>query len=119
MWNGPEALIAFNAPPAQRGRITGIYQTALGAVLAAGPFVPGVLPLSPDALTLLAVGLLVSGWLMTAGTGVGALRASHAGAASSSLVAAIRQAPALVLLACAASAGAATLMALRLAQQLR
>jgi MFS family permease len=101
VWNGTEALIAFNAPPAQRGRITGIYQTALGAVLAAGPFVPGVLPLSPDALTLLAVGLLVSGWLMTAGRGVGALRASHAGAASSSLVAAIRQAPALVLLAVA------------------
>lgn len=99
VWNGTEALLAFNAPPAQRGRITGAYQTALGAVLAAGPFLPGVLPLSGDGLCLLAVALLVLGLVLTAGAGVGALRASHAGAVSASLWAAMRQAPALVLLA--------------------
>lgn len=99
VWNGTEALLAFNAPPAQRGRLMGAYQTALGAVLAVGPFLPGLLPWSVDGLSLLAVGLLVLGLLLSAGRRVGALRASHSGAVSNSLWSAMRQAPALVLLA--------------------
>lgn len=43
LWNATEALLARQAPPAQRGRVMGLYQTALGAALAAGPFAPGVL----------------------------------------------------------------------------
>lgn len=99
VWNGTEALIAFNAPPERRGRITGAYQTALGAALALGPFVPSVLPLSADGLTLLAVALLVAGLVLTAGPGVAALRAGHGDAPGASLFVAMRQVPALMVLA--------------------
>lgn len=101
VWNGTEALIAFNAPPGLRGRVTGLYQTALGGALAAGPFVPGLLPWSADGLTLLAVGLLVTGLVLTAGPAVASLRASHGHAASTSLLTAMRQVPALMVLAVA------------------
>jgi MFS family permease len=40
VWNATEALIARHCPPDKRGRITGLYQTLLGAALALGPFVP-------------------------------------------------------------------------------
>jgi MFS family permease len=40
VWNATEALLAEHAPHNQRGRVMGLYQTALGAALAAGPFVP-------------------------------------------------------------------------------
>lgn len=43
LWNATEALLAREAPPEQRGRVMGLYQTALGAALAVGPFVPGLL----------------------------------------------------------------------------
>ena len=43
VWNCTESLIAQQAPPALRGRVTGLYQTALGGALAAGPFVPALL----------------------------------------------------------------------------
>src|SRR5688500_7029725 len=43
LWNATEALLAREAPPAQRGRVMGLYQTALGASLAIGPFLPGLL----------------------------------------------------------------------------
>lgn len=43
LWNATEALLAREAPPEQRGRVMGLYQTALGAALALGPFVPGLL----------------------------------------------------------------------------
>lgn len=43
LWNATEALLAREAPPDQRGRIMGLYQTALGASAALGPFVPGLL----------------------------------------------------------------------------
>lgn len=42
VWNANEALIARHSPPAQRGRITGLYQTLLGGALAVGPFVPAI-----------------------------------------------------------------------------
>jgi MFS family permease len=47
VWNATEALLAEHAPPEQRGRVMGLYQTALGAALAAGPFVPVLLGWSP------------------------------------------------------------------------
>ncbi|HZY18869.1 MAG TPA: MFS transporter [Ramlibacter sp.] len=43
LWNATEALLAREAPPEQRGRVMGLYQTALGAALALGPFVPAAL----------------------------------------------------------------------------
>lgn len=43
VWNATEAMLAQYAPPDQRGHVMGLYQTALGAALAAGPFVPAVL----------------------------------------------------------------------------
>ena len=46
VWNATESLIARYSAPEQRGRITGLYQTLLGAALAAGPFVPSLLQIS-------------------------------------------------------------------------
>lgn len=43
VWNATEALLAQHAPPDQRGHVMGLYQTALGAALAAGPFIPALL----------------------------------------------------------------------------
>jgi MFS family permease len=45
LWNTTEALLAQEAPPEARGRVMGLYQTALGAALALGPFLPGLLQL--------------------------------------------------------------------------
>lgn len=101
-WNGTEALIAHNAPPDRRGRYMGIYQTALGAALAIGPFVPGVLTLSLAAMVWLALGMLVLALSITFGRGVGALVAGHAGALPVSLVRAMARVPGLV---CVAFAG--------------
>ncbi len=98
-WNGTEALIAHNAPPDRRGRFTGLYQTALGAALAVGPFLPGVLPLSPRSLTVLAAALLLLGLVLTVGPAVSALQASHEGAEQPSLWATMRSVPGLVAVA--------------------
>jgi MFS family permease len=57
VWNATEALLAEHAPPEQRGRVMGLYQTALGAALAAGPFVPVLLGWS--AKTTLAAAAMV------------------------------------------------------------
>jgi MFS family permease len=46
VWNATEALLATHAPPDQRGRVMGLYQTGLGAALALGPFAPGLLQIS-------------------------------------------------------------------------
>ena len=43
LWNATEALLAREAPAERRGRVMGLYQTALGASLALGPFVPALL----------------------------------------------------------------------------
>lgn len=83
-WNGTEALIAFNAPPAQRGRFTGLYQTGLGAALAIGPLVPGALqwalpagvPVRTAWLLWGAAGVYALALVVTAGAAVGRLRAS-------------------------------------------
>jgi MFS family permease len=58
-WNATEALIAQYSPPAQRGRITALYQTALGAALAVGPFLPGLTGWGAGALFAVAFGFHV------------------------------------------------------------
>lgn len=60
MWNTMEALLAEEAPPDMRGRIMGLYQTILGAALALGPFLPGLLQLQARAALWLAVGLMAA-----------------------------------------------------------
>jgi MFS family permease len=57
VWNATEALLAENAPPDQRGRVMGLYQTALGAALAAGPFVPVLLGWQPKTTLIMAAGV--------------------------------------------------------------
>lgn len=57
VWNATEALLAEHAPPDQRGRVMGLYQTGLGGALAAGPFVPVLLGWMPST-TLLAAALV-------------------------------------------------------------
>lgn len=57
VWNATEALLAEHAPPDQRGQVMGLYQTALGAALAIGPFIPVLLAWSPK--TTLATAALV------------------------------------------------------------
>jgi MFS family permease len=65
LWNTTEALLAEEAPPEMRGRVMGLYQTSLGAALAVGPFLPGLLRIEArEALWLSA--LLVAGSLLTA-----------------------------------------------------
>lgn len=58
LWNTTEALLAEEAPPAMRGRVMGLYQTAMGAALAIGPFAPGVLRLEARSVLWLAVLML-------------------------------------------------------------
>ncbi len=56
VWNATEALIARHSPPGQRGRITGLYQSALGAAMALGPFAPAVFHMSgPQTLVVAAL----------------------------------------------------------------
>ncbi len=54
VWNATEALLAQHAPPDQRGHVMGLYQTALGAALAAGPFIPAVLRWQPQTTLVVA-----------------------------------------------------------------
>jgi MFS family permease len=104
VWNGSEAMIAFNAPPYLRGRITGLYQSALGAALALGPFVPGLLALADPALgghVLLhaAPGLYVVALALVAGAVLDALPVSTPEAREDTLLDALRAQPALAALA--------------------
>ncbi|MEI7463944.1 MAG: MFS transporter [Burkholderiales bacterium] len=99
VWNGTEALIAHNAPPDRRGRFTGLYQTALGASMAIGPFLPGLLRWSPHALTLLAAAMMLVSLGITLGRGVSALQASNEDALPAGLWATICSVPGLVTIA--------------------
>jgi MFS family permease len=65
LWNTTEALLAEEAPPAMRGRVMGLYQTSLGAALAIGPFLPGLLRLQAGSVLWLGV-LMVGGCLLLA-----------------------------------------------------
>lgn len=60
LWNTTEALLAEEAPAAMRGRVMGLYQTALGGALALGPFLPGLLRLDAGSALWLAVGMLAA-----------------------------------------------------------
>jgi MFS family permease len=65
LWNATEALLAREAPPQRRGRVMGLYQTALGAALAVGPFVPaltgwGARPVLWAGAVLVAAGCLMA-----------------------------------------------------------
>jgi MFS family permease len=67
LWNTTEALLAEEAPPDMRGRVMGLYQTALGAALAVGPFLPGLFRLDARTALWLAVAM-VAGCLLLAMT---------------------------------------------------
>lgn len=99
VWNGTEALIAHNAPPDRRGRFTGLYQSALGAALAIGPFLPGLLAWTPRALTVLAAVLMLVGLSLTFGRAVSALQAGHEDALPAGLWVTICSVPGLVAVA--------------------
>jgi MFS family permease len=92
VWNATESLLAQHAPAAQRGRVMGLYQTALGAALAAGPLVPALL--TWQAPTTLRVGAAIQfaalGVILLTGV---ARQIAPPGVAGSS-VAAIPQTPA-------------------------
>jgi MFS family permease len=64
LWNTTEALLAEEAPAAMRGRVMGLYQTALGGALALGPFLPGLLRLDAGSALWLAVGMLGAALLL-------------------------------------------------------
>ena len=90
VWNCTESLLAQNAPPDQRGRVMGLYQTALGGALAVGPFVPALLRW-PAQTTLLAAAaiqlaalmvVLLTGVWRGVGRGVAASAAPSAGHAA-------------------------------------
>lgn len=95
-WNATEALIAHNVPASHRGRLTGLYQTLLGAAMALGPFLPGLLGLDPRQANVLAVGVLGLGLALTLAPSVSGLRASHGEHAVMGLRAAWRHRPVLV-----------------------
>jgi MFS family permease len=67
LWNTTEALLAEEAPPAMRGRVMGLYQTALGAALALGPFLPSLLQMDGRHVLWVAVAM-VAGCLLLAVT---------------------------------------------------
>ncbi|RYY94287.1 MAG: MFS transporter, partial [Comamonadaceae bacterium] len=67
LWNATETLLAQQAPPHMRGRVMGLYQTALGAAMALGPFVPGVLRLGAHEV-LWSAAALVAGCVVIAAT---------------------------------------------------
>jgi len=60
LWNTTEALLAEEAPENMRGRVMGLYQTSLGAALAVGPFLPGLLRLQAGAVLWLGVAMVAA-----------------------------------------------------------
>lgn len=103
VWNATEALIAQYSPPDKRGRITALYQTALGAALAVGPFLPGVTGWGPQALFAVAFGAHVLGIALTAALPLSQLNVAQGevGRRGAPLTTwgAVAQAPALVAIA--------------------
>lgn len=65
LWNTTEALLAEEAPAGMRGRVMGLYQTALGGALALGPFLPGLLRVEARTVRWLGVAM-VAGCLLLA-----------------------------------------------------
>ncbi|AWI52196.1 hypothetical protein DEH84_01065 [Aquabacterium olei] len=94
-WNATEGLIAHNVPATHRGRLTGLYQALLGAGMALGPFLPGLLGLTPTGANVLAAAGLALGLGITLAPSVSHLRAHHEDRPHVSLMAAWRFRPAL------------------------
>ncbi len=94
-WNATEALIAHNVPVTHRGRLTGMYQTLLGAGMALGPLLPGMLGLSPLPAMQLACAGLGLALAITLVPAVTRLKAMHDDQAHMSLLSAWRFRPAL------------------------
>ncbi|MES2091955.1 MAG: MFS transporter [Pseudomonadota bacterium] len=95
-WNATEALIAHNVPISHRGRLTGLYQTALGGAMALGPMLPSLLGMGPQQANAVAAIGLAAGLVLALGASVSHLTASHAGAQNMGLGAAWRHRPLLV-----------------------
>ncbi len=94
-WNATEALIAHNVTPSHRGRLTGMYQTLLGAAMAIGPLLPGLVGLNPEQANGVAALGLAAGLALTLAPAVSHLKASHEGRESMGLISALRFRPAL------------------------
>ena len=94
-WNATEALIAHNVPPSHRGRLTGLNQAMLGAGMAIGPMLPGLLGLGPEGANVVASVGLVAGLGLTLVPAVLRLRATPEGHESMGLMAAWRFRPSL------------------------
>jgi MFS family permease len=107
VWNATEALLAEHAPQDQRGKVMGLYQTALGAALAAGPFVPALLGWQPKTTLIMAavVQFAALGIAITVTLGLKLTQAEHIHVAHAdtpqigSTWQAMRFVPALVLIA--------------------
>ncbi len=103
VWNATEALLAEHAPPDQRGHVMGLYQTALGAALAVGPFVPVLLGWKAE--TTLSVAALVQFIALGIGLRLKLTQAEHtpayelSGTQIGSTWQALRLVPALVVIA--------------------
>ena len=95
-WNATEALIAHNVPATHRGRLTGFYQAILGAGMAIGPFLPGLLGLGPLQANAVAAAGLALGLSLTLVPAVSHLKAMHEDREPMSLMAAWRFQPWLV-----------------------
>lgn len=94
-WNATEGLIAHNVPPSHRGRLTGFYQALLGAGMALGPLLPGLLGLGPTQANALAAAGLALGLGLAMAPSVARLSAMHADHAHMGLLTAWRFRPAL------------------------
>jgi MFS family permease len=94
-WNATEALIAHNVPITHRGRLTGLYQTLLGAGMAIGPMLPGLLRLDPIEATQLASAGLASALTLNLAASVTRLKAMHDDHVHMSLLTAWRFRPSL------------------------
>lgn len=95
-WNATEALIAHNVPVSHRGRLTGMYQTLLGAGMAVGPLLPGLLKLDPIDATQLACAGLALALAINLAPVVTRLKAMHDGHEHMGLLSAWRMRPILV-----------------------
>lgn len=94
-WNATEALIAHNVPASHRGRLTGLYQALLGAGMALGPMLPGLLRVGPMEANALAAAGLALGLLITLAPAVTHLKAMHDDQEHMSMVSAWRFRPTL------------------------
>ena len=94
-WNATEALIAHNVPATHRGRLTGLYQTALGCAMALGPLTPSAFNLDPLQANAFAALGLACGVGLTLSPTINRLRATAEGHIPMSLWSAWKFRPAL------------------------